>query len=83
MSRSATGTYTAPASSWNPAVEGTVVDETDFNALLDDIETALTDSLSKSGLGKVTAHIDFDETTVSSPDANVGRLYVKDVGGVT
>lgn len=83
MSRAANGTYTAPTSSWNPAVEGTAVDETDWNSLLDDIETALSDSLSKSGLGKVTAHIDFDETTVTSPDANVGRLYVKDVGGVT
>jgi len=45
------GTYAAPSSSWNPAVEGTVVDETDFNALLDDIETALTESAYTAGLG--------------------------------
>lgn len=83
MSRDASGTYTAPSNSFNPAVEGSTIDEGDWNTTLDDIEAALTDSLSVSGKGKITAHIDFDETTVSSPAANVGRLYSKDVGGVT
>lgn len=46
-----TGTYSAPASSWKPAVEGTAVDETDWNALLADIESALTESVYTSGLG--------------------------------
>lgn len=45
------GTYTAPSSSVNPAVEGTVIDETDFNALVDDVETALNESVYTSGLG--------------------------------
>lgn len=45
------GTYAAPSSSWNPAVEGTVVDEADFNTLLDDIESALTESVYTGGLG--------------------------------
>jgi hypothetical protein len=83
MSRDASGVYTAPTNSFNPAVEGQTIDESDWNTTLDDIETALTDSLSVSGKGKITAHIDFDETTVTSPSANVGRLYVADVGGVT
>lgn len=83
MSRDASGTYTAPSNSFNPAVEGSTIDESDWNTTLDDIEAALTDSLSVSGKGKITAHIDFDETTVSSPSSNVGRLYSKDVGGVT
>lgn len=83
MSRDASGTYTAPSNSFNPAVEGQTIDESDWNTTLQDIEDALTDSLSISGKGKVTAHIDFDETTVTSPSANVGRLYVADVGGVT
>lgn len=83
MSRDASGTYTAPSNSFNPAVEGATIDEGDWNTTLDDIEAALTDSLSISGKGKITAHIDFDETTVSSPSSNVGRLYSKDVGGVT
>lgn len=50
MSRSS-GTYTAPSNSWNPAVEGTVVDETDWNAILDDLEAGLTESVYTGGLG--------------------------------
>lgn len=50
MSRTS-GTYSAPASSWNPAVEGTSVDETDWNDLLDDLESALTESVYTGGLG--------------------------------
>lgn len=50
MSRSS-GTYTAPSGSWNPAVEGTEVDEGDWNTLLDDIEAALTESTYTAGLG--------------------------------
>jgi hypothetical protein len=50
MSRSS-GTYTAPSNSWNPAVEGTPVDETDWNTTLQDIEDALTESVYTGGLG--------------------------------
>ena len=50
MSRSG-GTYTAPSNSWNPAVEGTPVDETDWNSTLQDIEDAITESTYTSGLG--------------------------------
>ncbi len=47
-----TGTYAAPANSWNPAVEGTQVDETDWNDTLGDIEGALTESIyTVAGLG--------------------------------
>jgi len=45
------GAFTAPSNSVNPAVEGTAVDETDFNALVDDIESALTESVYTAGLG--------------------------------
>lgn len=84
MSRNAAGTYTAPANSWNPAVEGSAIDETDWNATLTDLESALTDSLDRTGKGKITAHIDFDENaSPGTPDSNVGRLYVGDDGGVT
>jgi hypothetical protein len=50
MARSS-GTYTAPTNSFNPAVEGTEIDEGDFNTLLDDIEAALTESTYTAGLG--------------------------------
>lgn len=84
MARNASGTYTAPANSVNPAVEGTTIDEGDFNTLVDDIEAALTDSLDRTGKGKVTAHIDFDKNVnPGTPATNVGRLFGADDGGLT
>lgn len=50
MSRSS-GTYTAPTSGWKPAVEGSVIDSSDWNTLLDDIEAAVTESVYTGGLG--------------------------------
>lgn len=45
------GTYSAPANSWNPAVEGTTIDETDWNATLTDLSSEITASVYTSGLG--------------------------------
>jgi hypothetical protein len=50
MSRS-TGTYTAPANSFNPAVDGTAIDVSDWNDTLTDLEAALTESVYTAGLG--------------------------------
>lgn len=46
-----TGTYAAPSNSVNPAVAGTNIDATDFNAFVDDLEAALTESVYTAGLG--------------------------------
>jgi hypothetical protein len=53
MSRAAGGAYTLP--SGNPVVTGTIISSTWGNTTLADIATALTDSLSRSGLGGMTA----------------------------
>jgi len=53
------GTYTAPASSWNPAVPGTTLSSTDYNAQLADISTALTNSIATDGLTPIIARIPF------------------------
>lgn len=50
MARS-TGTYTAPANSFNPAIDGTPIDVSDWNDTLTDLESALTESVYTSGLG--------------------------------
>lgn len=50
MARSS-GTYTAPVNSVNPAVSGTAILSADFNEFLDDVETALTESVYTAGLG--------------------------------
>jgi hypothetical protein len=84
MSRASNGTYTAPSNSFNPAVEGSTIDEADWNTTLADIVAALTDSLSVSGKGKVTAHIDFDENgSPGTPASNVLRVYAIDDSGTT
>jgi len=84
MSRAANGTYTAPSNSFNPAVEGSTIDEADWNTTLADIVAALTDSLSVSGKGKVTAYIDFDENgSPGTPASNVLRIYAIDDSGTT
>lgn len=50
MSRSA-GTYTLPSNSVSPAVADTVISPTDFNTVMDDIETAVNESTYTAGLG--------------------------------
>lgn len=86
-----TGTYTAPSNSWNPAVDGTVVDASDWIAQLADYADAWTDSLSRSGYGGMSADLAMgahgvvitEQTSVSSPAANTVILYGKDVAGQT
>lgn len=50
------GTYTLPSNSVSPAVNATPIDPTDFNATMDDIETAINASTYTDGLG-ATANI--------------------------
>lgn len=49
------GTYSAPSSSWNPAVDNTTIDASDFNDLLTDLSNALTASLTADGQTTWTA----------------------------
>ena len=53
MARDASGVYTAPANSVNPAVEGEIIDEADFNSLVDDLESGLTESVFTDGSSAV------------------------------
>lgn len=57
MSRNASGTYTAPVNSFNPAVAGTAIDEDDWNAQLADYIAAFTDSLSRTAQGGMLADL--------------------------
>lgn len=50
MPRNGNGSYSLPASSWNPAVDTTVIDSADWNTnVAADLEGALTQSISKDG----------------------------------
>lgn len=89
--RASDGTYTLPVNDFNPAVEGTVVDQAGWNDTADDFEATFTDSLSRSGEGGMTADLSIgahgvvitEQASVSSPAANTVILYGKDVAGQT
>lgn len=65
MSRAAGGTYTLPAG--NPVVTGTIISSTWGNTTLSDVATTLTDSLSRSGLGGMTAPLLGADGAVGTP----------------
>lgn len=65
MSRNASGAYTLPTG--NPVVTATTITSTWANNTLADIATELTDSLSRSGKGAMTAALRGIDGTVGSP----------------
>ena len=65
MSRNSSGTWTAPAG--QPVVAGTVIDVTVENNLVSDIGAEITDSLSRSGKGGMTAPLRTLDGTVAAP----------------
>ena len=77
MPRNGSGGYTLPSGSWNPAVTGTTVDPTDWNAVAADFETAMSDSIARDGQTTTTAVIPFasgiksDTISENSPNAGV------------
>lgn len=66
MSRDSNGNYTLPGA-YNPVVAGTVITDLWANTTLDDVKVALTDSLSRSGKGGMTAPFRLTDGTVSAP----------------
>lgn len=60
MPRNASGTVTLPTNDSNPAAPRNVIRSSDFNELMTDITTELTDSWSRSGKGKAIANLDMD-----------------------
>lgn len=65
MPRASNGTYTLPAG--NPVVTGTVVASAWANNTLSDIGTVLSDSLSRSGSGGMTAPLQLTAGAVGAP----------------
>lgn len=73
MPRDASGNYAGPANSVNPAVPFSHIESGAFNALISDIEEALTDSLSRSGDGAMQDHLNMDShriTNVTDPSGD-------------
>jgi len=74
MSRNASGTYTLPAG--NPVVSGSIISSSWANNTMDDIAAALTDSLSRSGSGGMTAALRLFDGTSAVP----GMAFVSETG---
>jgi hypothetical protein len=78
MSRSS-GTYTAPTSGWKPAAEGSVIDSSDWNDLVDDLEAAVTETVYTGGLGasdNVLVRVDGTDTK----KAQASPVTISDTG---
>lgn len=63
--RNSSGTYSLP--SGNPVTSGTTITSSWANTTLSDIGTELTDSLSRSGKGAMTAALELANGTVAAP----------------
>jgi len=80
VARDGSGTYTLPAG--NPVITGTAIDSSDFNDTMNDLASEMTDSLSRSGSGSMTAGLPGFVGTVSLPgyawsgDLNTGLYWV-------
>lgn len=57
MSRNGSGTYTLPVNSWNPATNAVSATASDWQSLIDDVETALTASLAADGQTPMTGNL--------------------------
>jgi len=66
MPRDSSGVYTLPVT-WNPVVANTDITVDWANNTLNDIATALTESLSREGDGGMNVSLQFEDGTVSAP----------------
>lgn len=65
MARDASGTYTRVSNSFSNPTAGTAISPVDADALFDDIETEMTDSLSRSGKGGMSADLDMNNNDIN------------------
>jgi hypothetical protein len=65
MARSPSGVYTLPAG--NPVASGTIIESAWANTTMNDIATALTDSLDREGRGGMNAPLKFADGAASTP----------------
>jgi len=70
MSRDANGTYTLPGG--NPVVTGTTISSAWANSTFNDVASALTDSLSRSGLGSMTSPLKLSNGSIGLPSLSWG-----------
>lgn len=65
MPRDVNGNYSLPAG--NPVISGTIIESVWANSTMDDIAVALTDSLSRTGLGSMLGSFKFSDGSMAAP----------------
>jgi len=65
MARNGSGTYSPPTNSWNPAINGAAATAADWQAVLNDVSSALTQSVSKDGQTAMTGNLPFSGNKIT------------------
>lgn len=85
MARNSSGTHSLPAGT-NPVVSGTTITPTWANGTLADVSAEITDSLSRSGKGGMTAPLRTTDGTVAAPahafTSETGTGFFRESAGV-
>jgi len=72
MARNGTGQYVAPNSSWNPAIGGVLATAGDWQALLNDLSAALTQSVSRDGQSPMQGNLNLSNNKITGLAAGTG-----------
>ncbi len=72
MSRDGSGNYVAPSNSWNPAISGQQAVYSDWQAILNDIVAALTQSVSRDGQTVMTGNLQMGGNKITGQAAGSG-----------
>jgi hypothetical protein len=65
MARDSGGTYTRVSNSFSNPVSSTIISPTDAETFFDELETEMTDSLSRSGKGGMSADLDMNNNDIN------------------
>lgn len=79
MPRNGSGTYALPVNSWNPATNGTLATTADWQSLINDVATAVTNSVAKDGQTVMTGSLDMGGFNLS----NVASAAITALSGPT
>lgn len=71
MSRNGSGTYVPPTNSWNPAVNGVSATAVDWQSILNDLSSALTQSVSRDGQSAMTGNLPMSGNKLTGLGAGV------------
>ena len=72
MARNGSGQFDLLVNSWNPAINGTLATAGDYQALINDIAAALTQSVSRDGQTPMTGNLDLANNKITGVTAGAG-----------